>query len=133
MVHLPSYNSDHCPLWIRAGDFCATNIAKPFRFLAACLNHSDLKNLVENNWNNDLCWHDNISQFTKSATSWNSNVFGQIFFKKRRLMSRLHGIQRSLSQGPNPFLEDLQSQLWLEYESTLFEEETLWAQKSRQD
>ena len=49
------------------------------------------------------------------------------------MINRLHGIQRLLAQGSNPFPEDLWSKLWVEYEITLFDEKYLWAQKSRCD
>ena len=51
--------------------------------------------------------------------------------RKNHLLSRLHGIQRELMNGLNPFLEDLQKRLWHDYEVVLFEEEAFWAQKAR--
>ena len=65
------------------------------------------------------------------ASTWNKEVFGNIHKRKMRVINRLHGIQRTLLDEPNPFLEELQSKLLLEYEAVLFEEETLWIQKSR--
>lgn len=72
-----------------------------------------------------------MSGFSKVARIWNHDIFGFIHKKKKRLLNRLHGIHRTLSDGSNPFLENLQRQLWWEYEVVLFEEEALWAQKAR--
>ena len=63
--------------------------------------------------------------------AWNKNTFGHIQKNKQRILNRLHGIHLSLGKGPNLFLEDLQKCLWWDYEVVLFEEEALWAQKSR--
>ena len=125
VVHLPTFNSNHCPLWLRAGDIFVSRNTKPFRFLAAWLNHNDFKPMVEDCWNQDVDWNVNVSNFTQSASIWNRDVFGFIQKRKKGLMNRLHGIHLSLSHGSNPFLEDLESKLWLEYETVLFE--SLWA------
>ena len=58
-------------------------------------------------------------------------MFGNILRHKYRFINRLHGIQRSLLDEANPYLENLQHELYFEYEKVLFEEETLWVQKSR--
>ena len=41
VIHLPNFNSDHCPIWIRVGDVFVPRSPKPFKFLAAWLSHSD--------------------------------------------------------------------------------------------
>lgn len=71
----------------------------------------------------------NINSFTMAAKLWNHDVFGNIHKRKNILLRILRGIQRVLSVVLNPFLENLQKQLWWEYEVTIFEEEALWAQK----
>ena len=46
-------------------------------------------------------------------------------------MLRLEGISHSLSFQENPFLENLQKELWREYEKILIQEEMYWKQVSR--
>lgn len=62
---------------------------------------------------------------------WNKNAFGDIIGRKRDIHRRLRGIEKTLVQGPNDFLTRLQKELWSELEDILFQEETLWFQKSR--
>lgn len=51
--------------------------------------------------------------------------------KKRRILSRLGGIQRNQSYPNNPFLHKLEKQLQADLESVLVQEELLWHKKSR--
>lgn len=115
-VHLPFLNLDHSPLWVHLGEFLITRNPKPFKFMVAWLNHDDFRELVSSNWNKFVSWNDNVSQFTPVAAAWNKNVFGNIHRRKMRLINRLHGIQRASHDEPNPFLNDLQNRLLLEYE-----------------
>lgn len=41
VIHLPNFNSDHCPIWIRVGDVFVPRSPKPFKFLVAWLSRSD--------------------------------------------------------------------------------------------
>ncbi|XP_057432516.1 uncharacterized protein LOC130725290 [Lotus japonicus] len=50
---------------------------------------------------------------------------------KMRLMKRLEGINRRLNMTFDRGLDNLQRQLWKEYNIVLIQEELLWAQKSR--
>ena len=53
-------------------------------------------------------WRENaldraIHEFTMKARQWNKEVFGNIFWKKRRLAAKLLGIQKMLVANPNAF------------------------------
>ena len=85
VVHLPTFNSDHNPLWLRAGNMFQTPNPKPFRFLATWLTHSEFNSLVSNCWNPSIAWNDNVSNFTHTASIWNRDVFGHIQKQKHRL------------------------------------------------
>lgn len=67
-----------------------------------------------------------IHEFTVKARKWNKEVFGNIFWKKRRLVARLLGIQKALVKNPNAFLLNLQDQLSDEFNQILQWEEELW-------
>ncbi|XP_075669886.1 uncharacterized protein LOC142639621 [Castanea sativa] len=67
----------------------------------------------------------------KKAKEWNKNQFGNIFTRKRNLMSRLNGIQRALALRPSDFLVKLDDELLRELDLVLRQEEELWALKSR--
>ena len=64
---------------------------------------------------------------------WNRHVFGNIFWRKKRLLARLGGIQRALEDYYSHGLIDLEKQLIAELEEVLSQEEIIWLQKSRQD
>jgi hypothetical protein len=58
------------------------------------------------------------------------NMFGNIFARKKEVEARLRGIQRALENINSANLLRLQKELLTEYENILFQEETLWFQKS---
>lgn len=73
-----------------------------------------------------------LSNVKKESIKFNKDVFGNIFANKRRLESRLLGIQRVLERVDSAYLTKLQKELSAKYEHTLFQEKALWFQKSRE-
>ncbi|KAI9095985.1 hypothetical protein K1719_026132 [Acacia pycnantha] len=74
-----------------------------------------------------------IDNFTVAAQSWNSNSFGAIGHRKRRLFNRIRGIQikpEDYAFVDSDFLHDLDLSLQEELEEVCFQEELLWIQKS---
>lgn len=50
VVHLPMFNSDHNPLWVRFDtDLINLSKPKPFKFLSAWLGHDSFADLVMQN------------------------------------------------------------------------------------
>ena len=74
---------------------------------------------------------DSIKCFSKEATLWNKNHFGNIFHKKRRIMARLYGAQKALANNLRLDLINLESQLQKDLEEVLDHERDLWMLKSR--
>ena len=72
-----------------------------------------------------LAWESNnrlvdaINWFTQKAKEWNKNQFGNIFTRKKNLMSRLNGIQRALALRPLEFLVKLEDELLKEMDLVL--------------
>ena len=81
---------------------------KPFCFISAWLGHDGFEELVRNSWASSCSWEENISSFIAATKLWNRDISGHIQKRKDRLLRRLHGLHRSLLDGCNPFLEDLQ-------------------------
>ena len=71
---------------------------------------------MQQNWNRLRLWEDNVTEFSNAARVWNRDIFSFIHKKNKRLLNKLHGIHRALSDGSNLFLENIQKQLWQEYE-----------------
>ncbi|XP_065617683.1 uncharacterized protein LOC136064428 [Quercus suber] len=67
----------------------------------------------------------------QKVRKWNMEVFGNVFAKKRRVLARINGVQKSLAISPNESLLRLEKQLIEEYASILLQEEEFWALKSR--
>lgn len=75
-------------------------------------------------------WTENITHLTHVFTSWNRHTYGNIFRRKKRLLARLEGVDRSLMEGPNERLSHLKADLWAQYNSLLDQEE-YWLHLSR--
>ncbi|KAL6202672.1 hypothetical protein ACLB2K_026377 [Fragaria x ananassa] len=87
---------------------------------------------VKDKWqsyNGDV--HCKVNKLAGDLQEWNSKVVVNIFRKKRKLLARISGIQKSLCQNYNPFLVQLEEELVKEYELLRDQEAMFWQQKSR--
>lgn len=124
--HLPMYKPDHHPLLVKFSHPHTPNRRRrPFRFEAAWMTHEMFPPFLSQNWRPHADWNSQMKSFQDAVKDWNKNTFGNIFAQKRKLLRRLHGISRVLGRGPNDFLEQLQKELWEEYEEILVREELL--------
>lgn len=69
--------------------------------------------------------------FTERVRKWNTEVFGNVFAKKRRVLARINGVQKSLALSPSELLLRLEKLLIEECASILLQEEEFWALKSK--
>ncbi|XP_060182890.1 uncharacterized protein LOC132612823 [Lycium barbarum] len=91
------------------------------------------------NFNNMVGEHFEFSQdlthytdsFGMNLIQWNKEVFGSIFFKKKRLFARLEGIQKSQSYPYSTFLQNLEANLQDDYDDILRQKSEFWRLKSR--
>ncbi|KAH9649731.1 putative ribonuclease H protein [Citrus sinensis] len=70
----------------------------------------------------ELNYNDVAKSFTLKALDWNRNVFGNIFWRKKRLLAKLGGIQRALKDYYSHGLIDLEKQLRVELEENPVED-----------
>ena len=87
-------------------------------------------NIVSQAWRQLHNLGEAIDLFSKNATEWNRNHFGNIFVKKKNSMVRLNVIQRAIASKPSNFLLNLEKDLVKELDTILSQEEELWALKS---
>ncbi|XP_030958299.1 uncharacterized protein LOC115980158 [Quercus lobata] len=73
-------------------------------------------------WSHNINLVDSIDTFTKDAALWNKNNFGNIHTKKKRVLTRLYGAQRALSNRLSAPLIELEKTLHLEL-GTLLDQE----------
>ncbi|XP_074299787.1 uncharacterized protein LOC141630954 [Silene latifolia] len=132
--HLPAISSDHCPLFISPNGFVPLSaVNRPFRFQGCWLTHEDFKIFIDTNWPSEGIFPTRLDELSHKLQTWNEEVFGNIFRKKRELMARIEGCQRELSKTRVSHLIKLEVRLRKELEEVFAREELLWYQKSRVD
>jgi len=132
--HLIRACSDHSPLLIAIDGFAhATPSRKPFRFLAAWMSHNQFEDFVRGKWSPHSSLIRNLSNLAAELTTWNREVFGNLFRKKRSLWARIEGIQLKLEAGAPRFLLKLEKKLRQELDLTLNQIAVMWRQKARTD
>ncbi|KAH7867325.1 hypothetical protein Vadar_031984 [Vaccinium darrowii] len=129
--HLPRTHSDHCPVLLNT-DPCHLSSIKPFRFKSIWFSDPSLFPLIEECWSvPSNSFISNLNCFTARVKVWNKENFGNLFYRKKMILARLSGIQRSLEVRPSVFLTNLEVTLSDEYNNILSLEEEFWALKSR--
>ncbi|KAK8693525.1 hypothetical protein V6N13_071105 [Hibiscus sabdariffa] len=131
--HLLRMKSDHKPILLTVGNIVRNSSPSPFRYFSGWSSHGDFDRMVSDNWVPSTSLSETIISFTKAADTWNKTIFGYIGSKKRMIMARLRGAQKALCTKASRFLMKLESELLLELEKLLDQEELLWRQKSRTD
>ncbi|RYR45945.1 hypothetical protein Ahy_A07g031714 [Arachis hypogaea] len=129
---LPRVNSDHHPLLAILNPSIPENKDKPFRFEIMWKTHPNFNEFVTGAWQKERPLPAALEELATKLKGWNSEIFGNIFKRKRKIMSRLNGIQRAPSYGRNPWLENLEKRLSEELNTILDQEELFWMQKFRQ-
>ena len=131
VLHLPLMGSDHRPILLVTEADRNRNGQRPFRFVSAWNDHPDFKRLLHESWDSNINVFDSLFSFQEKSRQWNKDVFGHIGKKKRRLLTRIGGIERAIDRRHNLFLLDLEIKLKSELNVVLEQEESLWFQKSR--
>lgn len=126
VTHLPRVSSDHCPLLLSLYKNHQSRLGRPFCFEKMWLNHLRFQQVVENAWGLAISVSLAISTFKSLATTWNKEIFA----RKRKLLTRIGGLQKALATQSLAFLISLKQELSLEYVSILNQEEEFWALES---
>lgn len=127
----PRTQSDHHPLLISLTTGLVRRGERPFRFEAAWLTHEHFKEFVEDKWDKNKMLWETLGNLEKELASWNEHTFGYITKRKKELLRRIGGIQKSLQDHANTHLENLEMELHKELKEVLMQEEILWFQKAR--
>ena len=104
VTHLPRCHSDHCPVLMEALPISTIKLNRPFRFQEFWLSDISFPTIVSKAWNGNTELEESIDYFSKDATAWNKNHFGNIHQKKGRILARIYGAQKALSNNPSSFL-----------------------------
>ena len=95
------------------------------------MHHPEFHEVVKRAWDRDLPLPIAIGNFTSKVKQWNHEVFGNLFVRKKRVLARLNGVQKAMSNNPNHFLIQLEKSITEEYAEIMQQEEEFWALKSR--
>ncbi|KAL2922450.1 Protein YABBY 2 [Bienertia sinuspersici] len=83
MKHLPTIQSDHCPLLISSNGFAPlSSINKPFRFQAAWMTHENFQEFIQSNWASNSPLIPALEALSNDLQQWNKEVFHNIFREK---------------------------------------------------
>ncbi|XP_019156867.1 PREDICTED: uncharacterized protein LOC109153452 [Ipomoea nil] len=106
---------------------------KKFKFNYAWTTHPKFMDLIRQYWIPGGDLEANTETTATALQDWNRSVFGNIFQRKNCILSRINGVQRSLCIKATPNLLRLERKLQMELEETLYQEEVLWYQRSRDE
>lgn len=90
--HLARMHSDQSPLLLETDK--NIRMKPPFRYEHIWSSHPSFSNLVESLWTENILYLDAIRDFQSEASYWNKNVFGYIFYKRKKILATLGRIQR---------------------------------------
>ncbi|XP_050245887.1 uncharacterized protein LOC126693795 [Quercus robur] len=131
VTHLTRCHSDHCPVLMETNPRGQMFLNRPFKFQSFWLSDPSFPFVVNQAWRQPRKLMEAIDSFAKQATLWNKNHFGNIFHKKKRIMTRLDGVQMALASEPSASLVNLENHLLKELDVVLEQEKDLCALKSR--
>lgn len=132
IIHLPMFSSDHSPIKVVIGKG-TEGPRNRFFFQATWPAHEDIDRVVSETWTNTTQITINTNHIAEALSKWNRDTFGNIHAKKRKLMARLGGIQKTMVNNWHNGIVRLNKKLSLELEEVLNQEELLWYQQSREN
>lgn len=84
--HLPRKHSDHCPLLLSMFKNERYKGNKTFRLETMWTSHPDFSKIVIKAWKNKENLLEALKTLETDVSSWKNTTFGDIFYKKRRLL-----------------------------------------------
>ncbi|XP_070057638.1 uncharacterized protein [Nicotiana tomentosiformis] len=130
VTHLLKTHSDYNPLLLQIIPKTNMPFRNPLDWKRFWCRHSDFSNLVKDSWKGSI-YHQASNIFLGNVRTWKNKVFGNIFKKKRRIVSRLKGIQESEHYPNSDFLQNLEQSLQAEYNNYLKIEDDYWKLRAR--
>ncbi|XP_075670362.1 uncharacterized protein LOC142640157 [Castanea sativa] len=122
LTHLTRCHSDHCPILLESKPINHRHPPRPFKFQSCWLADLSFPNILSRVWRQSSYLGEAIDKFVKDVSTWNKNEFGNVFVKKKRIMTRLNGIQKAMALRPSAQLVELEKVLQQELESILNQE-----------
>ncbi|CAN1315455.1 Transposon TX1 uncharacterized 149 kDa protein [Linum perenne] len=129
---LERLQSDHRPILVRLTHQSRFNrLSRPFHFNAAWLAHENFPSFLDHNWSRGRELSVSLQDFKDKCKTWNVEVFGHIFKRKRQLQNHLRWLEHKCQNtNADKFVKE-EAEIRTELERTLWQESILWLQKSR--
>ncbi|XP_019246277.1 PREDICTED: uncharacterized protein LOC109225925 [Nicotiana attenuata] len=131
VIHLPRTHSDHCPIQVVLKGDSLNYSNRPFRFESMWTSHPSFPSIINEAFTINSHLIQSTETFKSIVTQWNRHTFDNIFHKKRRMLARIAGIQKSPNYQFSSYMLNLESNLTSELDSILKNEEDFWKLKSR--
>jgi hypothetical protein len=124
--------SDHHPILISPKEVPHPIAPRQFRFESAWLLEKTYLNMMKQSWNQDNSMSANLNNVEQGIKRWKFQSIDHILYKKKELMARINGVQRTMQVEHNSGrLKRLEQKLQNELNDILHKEELMWFQRSR--
>jgi hypothetical protein len=124
--------SDHHPILISLFRHFHVGGARAFRFESAWQLDKSYNDMLAACWDKNRHVHDNLQALQHNIKEWKFLSFDTVIERKKELMARIGGIQKSMYTGGNlRWLRGLEKKLQSELAEILKKEEMMWFQRSR--
>ncbi|PNX92648.1 hypothetical protein L195_g015788 [Trifolium pratense] len=124
--------SDHHPILITPKNVPHPVASRQFRFESAWLMDNTYNDMLASSWKQDKSVVQNLSNVQNDLKRWKFQTFEQVLRKKKEIMARIEGIQRSIQSATNSRGRwRLEYKLQSELRDILRKEELMWFQRSR--
>jgi hypothetical protein len=124
--------SDHHPILISLFRHFHVGGARAFRFESAWQLDKSYNDMLAACWDKNRHVHDNLQALQHNIKEWKFLSFDTVIERKKELMARIGGIQKSMYTGGNlRWLRGLEKKLQSELAEILKKEEIMWFQRSR--
>lgn len=74
------------------------------------MSQASSKEVVASSWNRDVRLSSQLQAMADVLKNWNKTVFGNIFYKKRKIEDKIRGIQRVMDSNSSDFLFNLEKE-----------------------
>ncbi|CAN0904538.1 hypothetical protein LINGRAHAP2_LOCUS23147 [Linum grandiflorum] len=129
--HLPKLYSDHQPVLLKDPNAGRVRLPRPFRFIAAWLNHDAFDEVLKSEWQHSAAFPIKITSLATKLKTWNKTTFGNIFERKKKEMEKIVTLEGDLESDPTEVKQHELVEARLRLEKTLWQKEFLWIQKAR--
>ncbi|GAU43826.1 hypothetical protein TSUD_399190 [Trifolium subterraneum] len=124
--------SDHHPILIVPFEVPRFKVPRQFKFESAWIIEDSYFDMLHKTWNHNDIMEKNLFHLQDLIKTWKEATIDQVIYKKKEIMARLNGIQRSLHRGSNGgAFTRLEKKLQDELRVIVNKEELMWFQRSR--